>query len=312
MKHSLYFALVALLLAAGCTKESGIQNPGSSDTVEALFSLCLNGPQTKAFADGLTATRLIVGVYDKELGYISNLSVSPESADHKTAFAQNSASFSVRLVKGHGYDIVFLAVAPDNGVYTVDLANATLTAKVDGASNLEARDAFYALYSVDRVTEAITMSVSLKRPLAQINVITNKSDYEAAIAAGVEFEKSSLKIKAPKVLNLLDGTVGSSVDYTLSAQAMPQLHPNFAPYQAQEDYWILTDYILASPNGSTSDVTFGIYAKGSADELFSQSVPNVPLKRNWRTNIVGNVLTVNGQFTLTVEPGFTDESEVTL
>ncbi|MBO4475963.1 MAG: hypothetical protein J5737_04525 [Bacteroidales bacterium] len=301
-------AAAATLLAASCTKEAGCFGT-CSDTVEARFNLGFAGTLTKAFSDGLSATQLIVGVYDRQLGYLSSLSIAPDATGYKNAFSQFQAAYSVRLVKGHGYDIVFLAVAPDNDVYTVDLANKTLTAKTDGPSNVEARDAFYAVCSIDRVTEAAEQNVTLKRPLAQINVITNKADYEVALAAGVTFGKSSLNIKAPKVLNLLDGTVGESVDYSLTPEVMPQSNPDFAPYDANGDYWILTDYILAGSDGGNADVTFGVYAEGENSELYSHSVPNVPLKRNWRTNIVGDVLTVNNNFVLTVVPSFDGEEQ---
>lgn len=310
MKKELFtlLAVAATLFVASCTKEAE-KFGADCETVEARFNLDFAGTHTKAFSDGLSATQLVVGVYDRQLGYLSNLSIAPDDASYKQAFSQFQTTYSVRLVKGHGYDIVFLAVAPDNGVYTVDLPNKTLTAKTDGSSNVEERDAFYALFAIDRVTEAVEQNVTLKRPLAQINVITNKADYEVALAAGVTFEKSSLTLKAPQVLNLLDGTVGSPVDYSLTAEVMPQLNPNYAPYDANGDVWILTDYILAGPDGGNADVSFSVYAKGENGELYSHAVPNVPLKRNWRTNIVGDVLTVNSNFVLTVTPSFDGEND---
>ncbi|MBR4808836.1 MAG: hypothetical protein IK031_00975 [Bacteroidales bacterium] len=307
--HYTLLIAAATMLVAGCNKETE-QFGADGNTVEARFNLGFAGTLTKAFSDGLGATQLVVGVYDRQLGYLDNLSIAPDNADYKQAFAQLQTTYSVRLVKGHGYDIVFLALAPDNGVYTVDLANKTLTASTDGPSNVEERDAFYALCSIDRVTEAVEQNITLKRPLAQINVITNKADYEVAVTAGVTFEKSSLKLKAPQVLNLIDGTVGDAVDYDLSPEVMPLPNPDFAPYDANGDYWILTDYILAGPDGGIADVTFGVYAEGENGELYSHSVPNVPLKRNWRTNIVGDVLTVNSSFVLTVTPSFDGEEDL--
>ena len=310
MKKILFTILAAAvtLFAASCNKEAG--KTDADGIVEARFNLGFTGAKTKAPGDGLSATQLVVGVYDKELGYLDNLSIGPNAADHKEAFSQHTAEYTVRLVKGHGYDIVFLAVCPDNGVYTIDLEKTTLTAAVSGPSNQEVRDAFYAVYSIDRVTEAIDQAITLKRPFAQINVITNKDDFEAATIAQVTFEKSSLKISAPSVLNLIDGSVGDAAEYDLSPEAMTETNPNFAPYDTQGDFWLLLDYILAAPEGSNANVEFSLYANGNEEALFTHSIPNVPLKQNWRTNIVGDILTVDGNFIITIEPAFDGEEVV--
>lgn len=319
MKKLIYtiLAVAATLFAASCTRETEKVDPDDCTIVEARFNLGFGKALTKAFSDGLSATQLVVGVYDKDLGYLENLSIAPDATDHKTAFSQLQATYTARLVKGHGYDIVFLAVAPDNGVYTINLANGTLTVNPQGPSNEEKRDAFYGVYSIDRVTAAVDESITLSRPFAQINVISEKQDFEAAVAAQVEFGKSALKVNAPSVLYLVDGSTGTPADYDLTPAAMPvdagdtAAHPNFEPYQSRGDYWLLTNYVLVDPQGCDCEVEFTLYAKGSDDELFSYSIPNVALKQNYRTNIYGSVLTTDGSFTLVIAPEYTDEVVVT-
>ena len=317
MKKLIYtiLAAAATLFAVSCARETEKVGMDNGTTVEAQFHLGFAGTLTKAFSDGLSATQLVVGVYDKQAGYLESLSIAPDAADYKRAFAQLQTTYTARLVKGHGYDIVFLAVAPDNGIYTIDLEKGTFTVNPTGPSNEELRDAFYAVYSIDRVAAAIDQTVTLTRPFAQINVISEKQDFEAAVAAKVEFGKSALKINAPSVLNLVDGSVAEPVDYDLTPAPMPvetgdtAAHPNFEPYRSKGDYWLMTDYVLVDPSGNDSEVNFTLYAKDTDEELFSYSIPNVALKQNYRTNIYGSVLTTDGHFTVVIEPEYFGEME---
>ena len=307
MKKLIYtfFATAALLFAAGCERE--VAPVDKEGYVDAEFNVTFAQPGTKAdISDGTTATQLVVGVYDKDgNAYVPTLSW-PVSADHANAFSGLQAKFTARLVKGHGYDIVFLAQAPDNGAYTIDLAAKTLTAKTTGVSNDEARDAFYGTYSVDKVDGAISENVILKRPFAQINVIDLKEDYEAAAAALVNFGGSSLKVTAPTVLNLLDGTVGTPAEYTFSKGTMSMVHPDFDPYKTNGDYWLLDNYILAGTASSTVNLEFSLYDSAL---LTSYSVPNAPVQRNYRTNIYGSLLTSSGEFVVIIDPIYEGSNE---
>ncbi len=317
MKKLIYtiLAAAATLFAVSCARETEKEGFDNGTTVEAQFNLGFAGTLTKAFSDGLSATQLVVGVYDRQLGYLESISISPDNSDYKYAFASLQTTYTARLVKGHGYDIVFLAVAPDNGIYSIDLEKGTFTVNPNGPSNEELRDAFYAVYSIDRVAAAIDQTITLTRPFAQINVISEKQDFEAAVAAKVEFGKSALKINAPTVMNLVDGSVGEPADYFLTPAVMPVegaargAHPNFEPYFSKGDYWLMTDYILVDPNGGDADVNFTLYAKDTDDELFSYSIPNVALKQNYRTNIYGSVLTTDSHFTVVIEPEYFGEME---
>ena len=313
MKKILYtlLAAAATLFAVGCAKEAKTVDPIGGETVEASFDLGFSGTLTKAVSDGLTATQLVVGVYDKELGYVQSLSVAPDDAAYKTAFANLAATYKTRLVKGHGYDIVFLAIAPDNGSYTIDLAANKLTVKTEGLSNDEKRDAFYAVASIDKVTGAVNQTVTLKRPFAQFNVISSKKDYEDAVAALVHFKASALKITAPTVLNLVEGTVDTPAEYNLAAAPMADLAVNFEPYKTAGDYWLLDDYILVGESDML-DVTFTLFSEEREEALNEITIPSVAFKRNFRTTAYGSVLTTDGEFTLIIDPIYEGEEVVSV
>lgn len=313
MKKILYTLLTAAatLFAVGCAKEAKTVDPIGGETVEASFNLGFAGTLTKSVSDGLTATQLVVGVYDKELGYVESLSVAPDASEYKTAFSGLAATYKTRLVKGHGYDIVFLAIAPENGAYTIDLAAGKLTVKTEGLSNDEKRDAFYAVVSLDKVTGSVSQAVTLTRPFAQFNVISSKKDYEDAVAALVHFKASALKITAPTVLNLVDGSVDTPAEYDFAAAPMADLAVNFEPYKTAGDYWLLDDYILVG-DSDMLDLTFTLFSEEREEALNEISVPSVPFKRNYRTTAYGSVLTTDGEFNLIIDPIYEGEEVISV
>lgn len=313
MKKLFYtlLAAAATLFAVGCAKEAKTVDPIGGETVEASFNLGFAGTLTKSVSDGLTATQLVVGVYDKELGYVESLSVAPDASEYKTAFSGLAATYKTRLVKGHGYDIVFLAIAPENGAYTIDLAAGKLTVKTEGLSNDEKRDAFYAVVSLDKVTGSVSQAVTLTRPFAQFNVISSKKDYEDAVAALVHFKASALKITAPTVLNLVDGSVDTPAEYDFAAAPMADLAVNFEPYKTAGDYWLLDDYILVG-DSDMLDLTFTLFSEEREEALNEISVPSVPFKRNYRTTAYGSVLTTDGEFNLIIDPIYEGEEVISV
>ena len=64
------------------------------------------------------------------------------------------------------------------------------------------------------------------------------------------------------------------------------------------------DYILASKNQQdVKDVE--LTAKKNSTVLNTQTFSNIPLQRNYRTNIKGNLLTTTGVFTVETAPVWT-------
>jgi hypothetical protein len=68
-------------------------------------------------------------------------------------------------------------------------------------------------------------------------------------------------------------------------------------------YYLSTNYLLAPVEKSLSDeIVFTLNA--GANPINELKVYNAPLQRNWRTNIVGEILTGEGTFNITVDPIF--------
>ena len=170
------------------------------------------------------------------------------------------------------------------------------------------------------VTGNQTIDVELKRPFAQINVGVTKADWDAAVASGITIAQSSVVIKnAATKLNLLDGTVSDETEVSYELANIPSepaiLQVDTDGDGIKEDYnWLSMSYILpsAAPTGyekaALENVAFVFASNGEPIE-FNQGLNNVPVQRNWRTNILGQILTGNIDFNISIDPIYDGEYE---
>ena len=310
MKKLVYsiLAAAAVLSAASCQRETQMARE-QGGLVDVTFQVGLQGLQTKAFSDGTSATTLDVYVYSARTDgdvLLPNLTQQKENA-----FQNLTAQVTMKLVRGENYKIVFWAHAPQSP-YTVDPDNATLTVTSTvanapaPAANDELRDAFLGKFE-GAVTTAVSASVELTRPFAQLNVLTTDADWEAAIANGITFAGSSMKLTAPSEMNLLTGEVSKEVAMEFAMAPITEA-VNIPQYETGYK-WIAMNYILASDTKTligeaNKPFTFAVYREGQADLLFEQNLVTIPVQRNYRTVIVGDVFCVDGSFTVSIVPDY--------
>ncbi len=302
MRKILSFAMLAMLLVAGCAKDVDSLNGG--DTVAVTFSAKLPVEVSRTVGDGSQATVLKYAIYSTE-------GVLFDGYNYQDLTVQgNVATLTLDLVKGQSYKIVFWAqnaAAP----YTFDRVAKTVTINYDDKelSNDEVYDAFYVMEPVT-VKGPFQKQVTLRRPFAQINLGATKADVAAAKALGVEIDKSQVAFTdVPTVLNLVDGTLGektTNVNVTFNYNSLPgnDLTVN------EEDYaYIAANYILADANTNVTNVTFAIK---QGDKVINQdvTVPAVSYKRNYRTNILGRLLTSAVDFNIVIDG--TPEGDIAL
>ena len=308
MKRVLCFAsAVALLLGAfSCTREEIVPIQQGGNEVDATFTVTLaSSAATKAMSDGTTVDELLVGIYDKDGVYIS---------EDKATVSNKVGTFNTKLVNGGTYQIVFWAQKSGTGYYAVDFPNKKMTvSNLSSLANDETRDAFFANETV-LVTAStgqdtyINKEIVLRRPFAQVNVLAPNEDIAAAKAVGIEFASSSMTLqKVPTTLDLFAGTVADPKDIEFKDAPVTEsaAHGNYANTHQR----ILTNYVLAGEN--TVDVTFVVNSKEgtAAKDPIPFALTNVPIKKNYRTNIIGDVFRVDAQFTVTINPEFEGEQE---
>lgn len=299
MKTFKYLAAAALtLLAVSCNKEQMAEVP-DRQLVDVTFTAALPGEMaTKAIGDGMTAKNLYVSVYENDA------EKTKLELDKTATFTDLKTQVTFSLVKGKTYNFVFWAQAAEGAPYDVtDLKNIKIS--YEGAeANDEKRDAFYATRKELKVNAALTETIKLYRPFAQVNFGT--ADYEAAVAAGVEPVKSVFT--ATDVATVFDTFEAEGkeakdvVTFTESALPGETLVTKAGDYK-----WMTMNYIL--PMGKQdakhiSNVTAefipetGITVKASS--------PQTPVQNNYRTNILGNLLTSQVIFNIEIVPIFNE------
>ena len=297
MKPIKCLAAAALaLLAVSCNKEQVAEVP-DGQMVDVTFTASLPGEMaTKAIGDGQTAKTLYVSVYENDDAK------TKLELDKTATFTDLRTQVTFSLVKGKTYNFVFWAQAAEGAPYDVtDLKNIKISYK-GAEANDEKRDAFYATRKELKVNGALTETIKLYRPFAQVNFGT--ADYDAAVAAGVEPVKSVFT--ATDVATVFDTFEAEGkeakdvVTFTESALPGETLVTKAGDYK-----WMTMNYII--PVGKQgekhiSNVTAEFVAEDGVS--VTASAPQAPVQNNYRTNILGNLLTSQVIFNIEIVPIF--------
>ena len=303
MKQTKYILAAALtMLALGCNKEQvAVDGTPDGEKVAVTFTAELPGTITKAIGDGLTAKNLSVAVYDDA----SNAAGTHIVALDKTAvFDALHTTVEYSLVKGKTYHFIFWAQA-EGAPYTFNPETKKVAINYTGAANDEKRDAFYAVKTL-KVTGPATEPVQLHRPFAQINFGT--SDSAAATDAGVT--PTASLFTATDAASSFDVFAGEGTDpvrisfteATLPAERLTLKDGTSYTYLAM-NYFIPAGK-LNETHVSNLSATF----KGASDDVVI-SVPSAKVQANYRTNIVGNLLTDQVVFNVEIVPAFEQPDE---
>ena len=310
-----FVAAVALLAgAASCQREAA---PGEAS--KAVFSVVVPEAATKAdVSDGSLVDKLFYEVYVGNTMMYSG-DVGPVSTSNPKTF-----SLEINLVKGITYDILFWAQKGAQTCYDLSNGLKKVMVSYDGDANDETRDAFYAACKNFQLTDKPT-TVYLTRPFAQINfgshsTADSTSDWKTALpfmenADGTLTLLSQLEVpELPTCFDVLAGDVVDGFvanDVVLEFSAAPV---TWAAYGSDITYNNATykrvsmNYVLASKERMVlTQVKASFKHNFNATAPLEQVVFQVPVRQNYRTNILGNVFTDGNEFTIIVKPGFTDD-----
>lgn len=304
------FALAAVAVIAGaCAKESEQLAGPSSVTFE------VSTPEiaTKAIGDGMTATKLYYQVFDADGNAIEGLGVQNKD------LVSGKTTVSFQLIKDQTYNFIFWAQTAEAGYYIIDEAEGLKKITADYAThkgaNDENRDAFFAVEKGLKITGPVSKTVKLTRPFAQVNIGTNdelKAGTTTAPAINLTGATSKVVIKGvPTVFAPLATTpetmLTGTTDVTFISAAVPT---EKLVVKGVEYNYLAMNYVFAPAEGTVCDLTAEFALVGRAPIPLSS--PATPIKRNYRTNILGKLLTSSADFNIEVDPGFEGGEEVNL
>ena len=292
MKKLLLAVAAFGMLLTSCAKDDAVAPVVEK---EAFVSFCVNTPAvaTRAYGDGTTATTLYYAVYDQN-GLVTTL--------QDEVPINISTTVNLKLIQGRTYDVLFWA-ANAEAPYDVDWENKTMTIDYSRAfANQESYDAFYKYEQLGEVSGAVSKTIELTRPFAQLNIATTEADEQAAAKAGLNISETSMAVsKICKTLNFVDGSISNPVsanDYFKSAaKATGTITVGETTYnQISMNYLLVNEHNLV-------DVALGINGE------LTRTYYSVPVQRNYRTNIIGNILTSPADFDVKIVPAFAEPDE---
>ncbi len=299
MKSFKYLAAAALtLLAVGCNKEQVTEVP-DGQMVDVTFTAALPGEMaTKTIGDGQTAKKLYVSVYenDDEKTKLASLDKTADFADLKT-----QVTFS--LVKGKTYNFVFWAQAEDAPYDVTDLKSIKVKDYTTGAND-EKRDAFYATRKELKVNGALTETIKLYRPFAQVNFAT--ADYADAKKAG--FNPAVSSFTASEAATTFDTFAEEGKDKVEVALTETEIPADVLKTLDGKTYTRLAmNYLIpVGKQGESHNIDVAATFKANNGEAVTVSAPNAPVQNNYRTNILGNLLTSQVIFNVEIVPIFNE------
>ena len=296
-------ALAALLLTVSCQQEN--LEPAAGDGT-VTYSVQMPGSlATKAVGDDLAAEyELIYEVY--RAAEIDVLDAEP-LYEGTAAFSGKVATVQLQFVKRQDYKVLFWAQAKELTLFdTSDLREVSMSDAWDG--NDLAAAVFAGTDEVSDCVSAKKGNVTLVRPVSQINIATSN---ESLTVGGAESGQTS------KTITMSDATVtvkGLHTVYNVYSKEVSDAVQDIAfaeaaisklPAAFNADYkYVAMNYVGFSPaQGTTVDVEFSFE---TSEGTVSHEVSNVPIKANYRTNILGNLITEENAYTVTIDTQWAD------
>ena len=296
---------------ASCANDDMPSPVASSDCLTFEVSVPEN-MQTRAFADGLSATNLKVAVYnaaDEGAEPILSNFEGGSNASQITITPVGDLKYqvSIPLASGVNYNVVFWAQSYADGdtsnPYTYTPATKSISVDYSKmAMNTEKTDAFFAYAENISGSTAQTRTVTLYRPFAQINVGTgDMAEYTNAGGAGITTTALTFSNLATEFNLATKKATGSATDVAYPAAAIPT--DETFPAGENMTYLAMAYVLVGDATSDKAQINTVSLSLNGATDVYA-NYDNIPAQRNYRTNIFGNLLTNKTQFNVTIKPNF--------
>ena len=310
-------AIAGMLFATSCSQDELLNEPTTGDYVSAKFTIgTSDGIATRAtIGNGTKADKVACAVYDEKGTELRDLYAIRDVVDMK-------ATYEIRLAKGQKYRVAFFAYNSTADAYDVTYLT-DIKVKDSQNSNIENRDAFTAYVDVDATVNTINEDVTLYRPFAQLNLGVDNTEWTDAMKAGVTVAKS--KIVVTNVYNQFsayDNAVVATAEPVTMTFAMNTIPTEELEVDVDRDgtiantekfKYLALNYLLVGDAGtekSLTDVEF-VWENSDASKTNNPTThfKNIPVQRNYRTNIIGKLLTNPATFNIVIDADFIDSPE---
>ena len=309
MKKILLFAsaLAGLFLAGSCQKEN-FESAGNTVTftVEAPGAIA-----TKTIADGLNVDEVHYAVYKTHSGVDYSIddsgAIDGPLAQGVVPMENKRASIDFDLLQDQEFTVIFWAQVKDAGHYDLgDLRTIKVATSVMG--NDETRAAFYARYDFSTY-EHKDHVVTLKRPFAQLNLLTTAESL-TPVQTGqtqgytIDVKKSEVVVAGlADTFNTLTGLApeGEAKFVFQMADTPEEQGQETLVVNGKAYHYVSMNYFFVPQDEKLVDIKYTVSTdKGD----IKNEIVSVPVKENYRTNVIGNLLTKESTFEIVVDADF--------
>ena len=241
------------------------------------------------------------------------------SADFNTLLLSDSQPISggvlemeIDLVQDLSYNLIFWAQHQDaNSPYSWStLKKINVDYSKLSENNKDCYDAFYDVEEI--LADGTDKTVILTRPFAQLNFGTT-----TMTASFGDFTIDSNQVTVSKYAKAFDTVNNKAVDYVETPMTIKASLGGLVQEERADKmdlkvgdtyyYWVAMNYLLVpADDNATVDV---VVTFNTNIGPVSHSLPNVPLKKNYRTNIVGDLFINSSSLQVVVSPNFNTPDE---
>lgn len=309
-------AIAGMLFATSCSQDELLNEPTTGDYVSAKFTIgTSDGIATRAtIGNGTKADKVACAVYDEKGTELRDLYAIRDVVDMK-------ATYEIRLAKGQKYRVAFFAYNSTADAYDVTYLT-DIKVKDSQNSNIENRDAFTAYVDVDATVNTINEDVTLYRPFAQLNLGVDNTEWTDAVKAGVTVAKSKIVVtNVYDKFSAYDNAIVATAEPKTMTFAMNTIPTEELEVDVDRDgtiadtekfKYLALNYLLVGDAGtekSLTDVEF-VWENADASKTNNPTThfKNIPVQRNYRTNIIGKLLTNPATFNIVIDERFNDNT----
>ncbi len=314
MKKQIIFGLWATVVAL-CTITFTSCEKDELTTTQTTRIVIKKPQVAQAMGDEVSVDYLSVRVYKKG----STTRIEGLNQDIENAFADGSTqTLNLDLIKGQSYDIYCWAQSSACKVYSSTVDYATINIDYTGIqANQANHDAFRGMATIEVGTNsAFNGTITLTRPLAQLNFCVPKSEWEKVVNMGTAITQSSVKVSVVSKnyntqtnLTNLNSTGHRVNDLVFAAADIPteDILIDVDGDGTPEAYKHLAMTYILPDDGSIPGVStlvnteFTIHVEGGNDIVIKSE--NTPIRRNYRTNVIGSLFNTT-TFQVTVDAAF--------
>ena len=319
------------MIFAGSCQQENLEPVAQGNTV--TYTVELPDVQTKAIGDANTVDQLIYEVWKTEKADERDLTDETKAIrlyQENTALIERNgktcAVITLNLVQDQEYTILFWAQKKGTGVYNTDYLTNVHYAKSPKTELFSNQENYAAFYATDFVSDSDPKSktVILKRPFAQLNLATKNTADEYGVVVesskvivtkvGSHFNVATNIAETPG--NPGVNSVTEPLEFVFNTANDPSGEDEYITVNGQQYEYVAMNYMFATGQTVTVQYEINTILTGTngqaATAKVTNQVLNVPLKENYRTNIVGNLLTSTTDYEVVIDASWDDQGDGTL